>query len=53
MINKKFIGRKKELDLLGGELNQHRARLIVIRGRRRIGKSRLVQEFIQRIQLLC
>jgi|SRR3989344_6126950 len=41
----KFIGRKKELDLLKRFLNKQTASLLVIRGRRRIGKSRLIEEF--------
>ncbi|MBP7190019.1 MAG: ATP-binding protein [Rickettsiaceae bacterium] len=40
----KFIGRKKELEKLEG-LSKARAHLVVIKGRRRIGKSRLVEEF--------
>ncbi len=41
----KFIGRKKELDSLKGLLLKKKASLVVIRGRRRIGKSRLAEEF--------
>src|SRR5258708_38476106 len=40
-----FFGRERELALLEGQLHKKTAQLIVIRGRRRIGKSRLVQEF--------
>lgn len=40
-----FFGRERELALLEGQLKKKSARLIVIRGRRRIGKSRLVEEF--------
>src|SRR5262249_1269726 len=36
-----FIGRKKELDALIGLKRKATASLVVIRGRRRIGKSRL------------
>lgn len=39
-----FIGRKKELERLAG-LSKTKANLVVIKGRRRIGKSRLVAEF--------
>src|SRR5262245_60403519 len=39
-----FIGREKELSTLGELLNKKSASLVVIRGRRRIGKSRLVEE---------
>ncbi len=41
----KFIGRKKELDDLSRLLKKKSASFVVIRGRRRIGKSRLIQEF--------
>ncbi len=40
-----FLDRERELTLLKGQLEKKTARLIVIRGRRRIGKSRLVEEF--------
>lgn len=41
----KFIGRKKELEQLKRLLNKNISQLIVIKGRRRIGKSRLLSEF--------
>lgn len=41
----KFIGRKKEFEWLQGLLRKDSASLVVIRGRRRIGKSRLAKEF--------
>lgn len=41
----KFIGREKELKLLKSLLNNNIPHLIVMKGRRRIGKSRLLQEF--------
>ncbi len=40
-----FIGRKKELADLNSFLNKKTASLIVVKGRRRIGKSRLLDEF--------
>ena len=40
-----FIGRKVELDRLIDLCKKKSASLVVIRGRRRIGKSRLVEEF--------
>ena len=40
----KFIGRKYELSLLKPLAQKPKASLVVIRGRRRIGKSRLVEE---------
>lgn len=45
MDNLPFVGRKKELQLLNDLLNKKMASLVVIKGRRRIGKSRLVQEY--------
>lgn len=41
----RFIGRKVELERLKGFLQKRSATLIVVRGRRRIGKSRLLKEF--------
>lgn len=40
-----FIGRKQQLDSLRGLQNNQKSNLVIIRGRRRIGKSRLVEEF--------
>ena len=40
-----FIGRKAELTTLSRFLRKKSASLIVVRGRRRIGKSRLIEEF--------
>ncbi len=42
---KNFVGRKHELALLEDALRRGIARLVVIKGRRRIGKSRLAEEF--------
>ncbi len=52
----RFIGRKRELGLLdrllrqvaGGGRAGRPGRAVLIRGRRRVGKSRLVEEFIER-----
>ncbi len=41
----KFVGRRRELEALAGLLHKKSASLVVIRGRRRIGKSRLAEEF--------
>src|SRR5262245_3069645 len=41
----RFIGRKQELDGLRGLLKKKSSSLVVIKGRRRIGKSRLAEEF--------
>lgn len=40
-----FIGREKELAELNGLLDLKIAHMVVIKGRRRIGKSRLINEF--------
>ncbi|MEN8237262.1 MAG: ATP-binding protein [Pseudomonadota bacterium] len=40
-----FIGRQKELENLNRFLQKKTASLIVVKGRRRIGKSRLIEEF--------
>ena len=40
-----FIGRELELERLRGFLKKRSASLIVVRGRRRIGKCRLLAEF--------
>ena len=40
-----FIGRETEMDRLTGLLKKNSASLVVVRGRRRIGKSRLLAEF--------
>jgi hypothetical protein len=41
----RFIGRNRELEALKGLLRKKSASLVVIRGRRRIGKSRLAEEY--------
>ena len=45
MNSSTFIGREDELNTLKGLLDKKVASLVVIRGRRRIGKSRLAAEF--------
>jgi len=42
-----FIGREKELSLLGEAYNDSRSALIPIYGRRRVGKSELILKFFQ------
>ena len=42
---RKFIGRKQELTRLKKLLGRGIAKLVVVKGRRRIGKSRLLKEF--------
>jgi uncharacterized protein len=52
MAVRRFIGRKTELVRLQGHLDHVRrsgaGRMLALRGRRQIGKSRLVEEFIRR-----
>lgn len=43
----KFVGRQKELDLLNGLFKKGSASFVAVKGRRRIGKSRLIREFGQ------
>ena len=43
-----FIGRKEYLDSLGMLWNKPTASLVTCRGRRRIGKSTLIEEFAAR-----
>ena len=45
-----FIGRQNELEELRGLFKQRTASLVVIKGRRRIGKSRLAEEFAKDLQ---
>lgn len=48
MINERiFVGRKSELAELNSLLGKKSASLIVVKGRRRVGKSRLIAEFAQ------
>lgn len=42
-----FVGRKKELDFLNERYNSQKAEFIVLYGRRRIGKTELIHEFIK------
>ncbi len=47
-----FIGRKKELDRLKGLWKKNIASFVVIKGRRRIGKSRLIEKFSENTRLV-
>ena len=49
----KFIGREQELNRLRELLGRKIASLVVIKGRRRIGKSRLIEEFAKDMQFLA
>lgn len=46
----RFVGRKKELESLLGLFHKKDASLVVIRGRRRIGKSRLAEEYSKKFK---
>ena len=46
----RFIGRQEELFTLKNLLKKNSASMIVIKGRRRIGKSRLLEEFSHSVQ---
>jgi uncharacterized protein len=50
MTNALFIGRQQELKKFNLLLKKNTASLVVIKGRRRIGKSRLIQEFAKSIK---
>ncbi|MDF3033773.1 MAG: hypothetical protein K0R76_727 [Alphaproteobacteria bacterium] len=45
VIERRFIGRQQELERLNGLLKRNLASFVVIKGRRRIGKSRLIEQF--------
>jgi hypothetical protein len=45
-----FYGRERELQLLEGLVTRKTASLAVIKGRRRIGKSRLIEELARRLK---
>lgn len=49
MDQPKFIGRNHELSLLNDLLNKKTSSLVVIKGRRRIGKSRLIEEYAKKM----
>lgn len=52
MTNKSnvFVGRKTELTILNRFLRKKAASMIVVKGRRRIGKSRLIEEFAKKFK---
>lgn len=45
MVMRDFVGRARELELLRRLLRKRSSSLVVLKGRRRIGKSRLAREF--------
>lgn len=48
MSKSAFIGRKSELESLKALYKNKSPSLVVVKGRRRIGKSRLIAEFAKR-----
>ena len=44
-MSTRFIGRRKEIEELKNLMRKKSASLVVIKGRRRIGKTRLAEEF--------
>lgn len=49
MRNRMFIGRESELATLNSVLRKKTASLVVVKGRRRVGKSRLIEEFAKKL----
>ena len=47
----KFIGRKEELEKLNSEFS-HNNSFVVIYGRRRVGKTTLIKEFLKKKRIL-
>lgn len=43
-----FVGRKTELSELRSLVSKNTASLVIVKGRRRVGKSRLIQEFVKK-----
>ena len=43
----KFVDRQKELTVLEKEFNRKEASLVIVYGRRRVGKTALLKEFIK------
>jgi len=48
-----FFGRNEELRKLNNLVNKKTASLVVVKGRRRIGKSTLIQKFAEKFDLFC
>lgn len=47
-----FIGRAEELKILNQLLDSRCANLVVLKGRRRVGKSRLIEEFASKMRFM-
>ena len=48
MFQQVFVDRRNELELLEDTYKQNKSSLIIIYGRRRIGKTELIKQFINR-----
>ncbi len=46
-MEEKFVNRREELKILEEEYAREKASFIVIYGRRRVGKTRLIEEFVK------
>jgi uncharacterized protein len=46
-MNKRFINRERELAFLNTEYNKNSSSLVIVYGRRRIGKTALIKNFIK------
>jgi len=47
MIRKRFVDRERELKFLEERFQKRGLEFVIISGRRRIGKSRLIEEFVR------
>lgn len=47
MIEREFVGREYELDILKSEWKSDDPRMLILYGRRRVGKTRLISHFIE------
>lgn len=52
-MNVTFIGRKSEIQELNDLQHKNVAALVIVQGRRRIGKSRLIEEFAKNQKFYC
>ena len=52
MEDKMFVGRKKELNILNKFYSSNRFEFVVIYGRRRVGKTALINEFAKNKEVI-
>ena len=48
MFQQVFVDRRNELELLEDTYKQNKSSLIILYGRRRIGKTELIKQFVNR-----